>query len=468
MMRGLTTYFGLPDDKPEVVRLAAKFLGLFMSMAAVISISATFYLIFVAEALGHGSYMNGLTLAGVLIVIQKAVQTLFDYPTGTLGDLFGQRWILFSAFMTYAIAFYLVSLATSSSPFILFAAIYILMGFAGSQESGALDSWFDNNYSVAVPEDEDKKQYGVFIGKLAMLIRVARAIVILLGAMTAVIIARAFVFELQSVICAIIAVLSLILVADLPIVQDRQETEDRRAYIPLMRQSFHHIFGNPYLMYLTLGNTLFMSIGFTWGELIMYPFLYNYLISDLAVASLMSAVIIIFAVLWERSGVWAKRFEPHLWIPRFRFVQSAGAVFFWLFALIMLVFPPPPVGSEVVGILIPFTDFSILQIPVAAVVPVSIILIIWISGGAFFGIAAILWMRVLIDVIPNRIRNGVYSLLPTLVVLAAIPQVAVLGWLAPQMGIAISLVLSGGVSTLGVFFLRKGFQQPRPMGEKMD
>ena len=60
-------------------------------MTAAISISTTFYLIFVAEALGNGSYLSGLTLAGVLIIVQKTVQTLFDYPTGTLGDLAAPR-----------------------------------------------------------------------------------------------------------------------------------------------------------------------------------------------------------------------------------------------------------------------------------------------------------------------------------------------------------------------------------------
>jgi MFS family permease len=468
-MGRVTSYFGLSDDRPEVVRLVAKCLGLFMSMTAAISISTTFYLIFVAEALGYGSYIDGLVLAGVLIIIQKAVQTLFDYPTGTLGDLVGQRWILFSAFLTYAVAFYLVSFVTSSSPFILFVVIYGLMGFAASQESGALGAWFDNNYRLAVPEDKDKKQYGVFIGKLAMLIRGARASAILVGATIAVSIGRAFAFQLQSIICVTIALLSLILVTDLPIVREAQEAEDEeREYFALMSQSLHHIFGNPYLMYLILGNTLFMSIAFTWTELIMYPFLYNYLISDLAVASLMAIVIIIFAVLFERSGVWAKRFEPELWIPRFRFIQSAGALFFWLFALLALVFPPLSLDSEMIDIFIPFTEFSILQIPMAAMIPVLLILIIWISGGVFFGIAAILWIRVLIDFIPNRIRNGIYSLLPTLVVIAAIPQVAILGWLIPQTGITITLLLSGVVSTGGVYFLRKGFQSPNPIKEGVE
>lgn len=462
-MGRITSYFGLSDDKPEVIRLAVTFASLSTSMTAAISISATFYLIFVAEALGNGSYINGLVLAGLLIVVQKVVQTLFDYPTGTIGDLVGQRWVLSSAFLTYSIAFFIVSSISKSSQFGHYLLVYILMGFAASQESGAIDSWFDNNYSVGVPEDKNKVQYGVFIGKVAMLLRVSRALVILPGAFIAVLIARAFVFQMQSVICILMALSALVLVKDFPIVKkDRESKPIAEEYVSLLKQSARHVISNPFLKYIILGNTIFLSIGFTWAELIMYPFLYQYLISDVAVASIMTIVIIVFAVFWERSGVWAKRFDPEGWIPRFRFIQSVGAVFFWLFALLMLVFPPPLVDSEQINIFIPSTDILILQVPSLSVTPVILILIIWLSGGIFFTTAAILWMRVLIDVIPNRIRNGVYSLLPTLVVLASIPQVALFGWLIPLVGISTTLFLCGCISTLGVLMIRKGLRFPKP------
>ncbi len=457
-MGRLTSYFGLPEDKPKVIRLAATFLGLFTSMTAVLNMSTTFYLIFIAEALGNGSYIDGLALAGVLIIAQKIAQTLLDYPTGTLGDMLGQRWVLASAFLTYSAAFYLVSLIKPGSPFILFLFAYVLMGVAASQESGALDSWFDNNYIMVAPEDEGRKQYGVFIGKLAMMLRVARALVILPGAFFAVMIAHLFVFQVQSLACVLIAVVSVFLVRDIPVDQESpQQDESEIKYFSLLKESAKYVLNSPTLKYLILGNTLFMSISFTWVEIVMYPFLYDYLITDTAVALLMTFVLLVFAFLWERSGIWAKRFEPTKWLPRFRFIQSSGALFFWLFAIIMLLFPPALATSEVIDVILPYTDLILLQIPPQSMVPISIILMIWFSGGVFLTTAAILWMRVLLDVIPNRIRNGVYSLIPTLVVLAAIPQVALIGWLIPLFGIPVVLTLSGLVSALGALFLRKGF-----------
>ena len=130
-------YFGLEGARPAVVKLVTKFTTLSLLMQASVAISTTFYLIFVAEALGDDSFIVGMTYVGVLVVVQMAVQTLFDYPTGVIGDWIGQHYILTTAFATYAVAFFLVSLVTSTSPFWIFILIYSLMGFAGSQQSGA-------------------------------------------------------------------------------------------------------------------------------------------------------------------------------------------------------------------------------------------------------------------------------------------------------------------------------------------
>ncbi|MHA2602760.1 MAG: hypothetical protein AM324_011605, partial [Candidatus Thorarchaeota archaeon SMTZ1-83] len=122
-MSRITSYFGLSDDKPQVTRLAGIAVSLSLFINASITISTTFYLIFVAEALGNGDFIVGMTLIGILVVIEMTVQTAFDYPTGVIGDWIGQRYILTSAFLTYAAAFYLVSLVTSSTPFALLVLV---------------------------------------------------------------------------------------------------------------------------------------------------------------------------------------------------------------------------------------------------------------------------------------------------------------------------------------------------------
>ena len=179
-------------------------------MNVAFAISTTFYLIFVAEALGgEGGFIVGMTYVGILVIVQMAVQTVFDYPTGVIGDWLGQRYIIATAFITYALAFFLVSLVTSTTPFLLLVFIYALMGFAGSQQSGAMGSWLDNNWRATMPEDDERKEYGVFQGKLGMMFWFSTTLILIPGGILASIFGRPWVFQLQTIMCAIIAVLSL-------------------------------------------------------------------------------------------------------------------------------------------------------------------------------------------------------------------------------------------------------------------
>ena len=212
------SFMGLADSNEKTQRLAKIFTGLSSLFVFSYAISTTFYLIFVAEALGGGPgrYVEGLTLVGILVVIRMAVHTLLDYPTGALGDYIGQRYLMASAFLTYALSFYMVSLVTTSTPFFFLIIIYALMGFAASQESGALDAWFDNNYRVIAPEDETRIQYGILQGKVAMLIYFFSAFVMIPGSLLAVLLSRAWVFQFQSSLFIFLAILSMRYVLDYP------------------------------------------------------------------------------------------------------------------------------------------------------------------------------------------------------------------------------------------------------------
>jgi MFS family permease len=181
-LTSIARLFGLeqPTEKAvRIVRILALIVPTF-SIANMIGVS--FWMIFIAESLGGGDYIAGLVLVGVLVVIQLVTQTLLDYPTGALGDHIGQRWVLASAMICFAAAFWLTSIATPESPFIIFLAIYVLFGVANSQESGTWWSWFDNNYRVSMPHDEDRKQYGVLMGRINVVFELVGTLVVIPGA----------------------------------------------------------------------------------------------------------------------------------------------------------------------------------------------------------------------------------------------------------------------------------------------
>jgi MFS family permease len=132
-MSRLANAIGLPDANEKVLRLARvlMFLGPLANFTFVMS--TTFYLIFVAEALGGGDYILGLPLVATLVVIQMGIQLVLDYPTGAIGDWIGQRYIMASATLCYAVAFWLVAMVTTLTPFWFLIAIYAIQGLGNSQ-----------------------------------------------------------------------------------------------------------------------------------------------------------------------------------------------------------------------------------------------------------------------------------------------------------------------------------------------
>jgi MFS family permease len=461
------SFLGLPEDNEEIARLAGKFTALGVLMQATVTISTTFYLIFVAEALGNGDYLIGMASVGVLVVIQMATQTLLDYPTGVIGDWLGQRFILAAAFLTYAIAYYLVSLVTYDTPFLLLVSVYALMGIAASQQSGAMGAWLDNNWRVAMVDDDGRKQYGVFIGKYGMVMWLTNVLILIPGGILAVIIARQWVFQLQAILCVVIAFSVMQLVRDLPSVKEEaQNKPTMQEYFALLGEGVGYLFSTPYITFLLLGSMLVTSSISVWGNLILFPIYYGYLVTDVAVASLRTIVMAPLAIYSERSGVWAKRFDPEKWIPRFRFMQTAGALFFWIVAIIVLVFPPPPAGAPIISYMIPGTEILLLEVPIGSLLPVLLLIVMFFICGIFLQVGGVLTSRIYIDAIPNRVRNGVYSLFPTVVMLFAIPQIAFFGWFIQYAGIPLTLILSGCISTLGVLMIQRAFSYPPPSPEE--
>ena len=118
----MSSFFGFTESNDRLLQLAKIMAGLVPALVATLSMSSTFHIIFIAEALGGGPgrYIEGLALASVLLVIQLATQTLLDYPTGSLGDHIGQRWVISSAYVCYGISLTLTALITPESPFIFF------------------------------------------------------------------------------------------------------------------------------------------------------------------------------------------------------------------------------------------------------------------------------------------------------------------------------------------------------------
>jgi len=466
--------FGIERPTVEAVRLVKILSVLLPSFAASFQISTTFWMIYIAESLGNGDYFAGLTFVGILVVIQMAIQTALDYPTGALGDWIGQRYVISSALLCYAVAFYLSSMivADTPAPLWIYVTIYALFGLGSSQESGAFNAWFDNNYRVAMPHDKDRKQYGVFQGRLGMVWQVSSTLVLLPGSWLAFLYGETWVFTLQAFFALFLALIVFRLVRDLPGVRDEDERPSLREYGALLKDGFKFLGSSRFVTLIIFGEVVMFSIGPVWWNLILFPLYFSFLVTMVAVSAFRTLVFVPQAFANERSGVLAKRFEPKKWIPRFRILQFMGVVFYLALAAIVHFFPGIPAGTdpstvEFLTIVIPFTNLPLIEIPVQTVIPVALLFTVFVALNMFGAIAGILTQRVMIDVIPNRIRNSMYSLQPTLVMLMSMPLMLFYGWLIPLSGFTLPFLISAIISVFSVLMIWSAFKNPIPKAEEL-
>ncbi|MFW9847596.1 MAG: MFS transporter [Candidatus Thorarchaeota archaeon] len=459
------SFFGFTDSNERLLRLAKIMMALVPLLVGIFGLVSTYHIIFIAEALGGGPgrYIQGLTLLSALLVVQLIVQTALDYPTGSLGDHIGQRWVISSAYICYGISFFLTSIITPESPFIIFILIFALYAIGGSQESGAWAAWFDNNFRVAMPGDEDRKQYGVFQGRLGMLVTISSIIAIVPGSILAAFFGRPWVFQIVAVVCFFIAILVVYLVQDFEEVKESREARPSfKAYVGILKSGVTFLASQDLVKWLIIGDMLLLSTMIVWSNFIIFPLFFAYLLTDVAVASFRTILRIPGVFTEERSGIWSQRFEPRKWIPRFRLIQTCGFLFYLLFAGLVFLFPPLT-GGTIVQFYFPNTDIILLAAPLESLIPVAIMLVIFVISGLLYAFASILTQRVILDQIPNEIRNSIYSLIPTVAMLFAIPQILIVGPTIQSVGFIPALLFIALVSLVGTYMIHKALSYPTPI-----
>jgi len=466
-MSRTSSFMGFSEADDKALRLGRILMILMPTANIIFTLSSTFYTIFIAEALGGaGGFIEGLGLLGVLVAIEMITQTILDYPSGALGDAIGQRWVIAFGNSLYGVVFFMVSFVTPSTPFLYLVAIFVLQGVAQSQISGAWGAWFDNNYRVAMPQDTDRKQYGVFWGRMGMIAQIAATAALIPGSILAVVFQRAFVFQIEAAGAFIFALLVLRYIRDFPEVEAlREKRPSMSEYTALLREGISYLWQTPFVKYLVIGSMLAASVISVWGQLILFPLYFSYLITDVAVASYRTLAFIPGVAANERSGIWSQKFEPRKWIPRFRLLQACGFFFFIILAVLMFVFPPVADTTQMVTLLLPFTDIVLIELPIQHVIPIIVLFSLFTVTMFFGGFAEILTQRVLLDAIPSRNRNSLYSLQPTILLILATPQIAILGWIIPVIGFPATLLICAVISLAGVMIIKYALTLEKPIIE---
>ncbi|MFX1318194.1 MAG: hypothetical protein ACFE9D_05855 [Promethearchaeota archaeon] len=467
----LSRMFGFKEDSPQANRIALVVMSLGSTWSIAFQLSTTFWMISIATVLGGGDYLAGMAMVGLLVIIRIVVQVVLDYPTGGIGDWIGQRWIIASALICYSIAFFLTAYAVSVVfvPFYVFILIYVLMGLGASQESGAMPAWFDNNYRVAMPQDKDRKQYGVFWARAGTMFQFISTLVLIPGSILAFIFSHGWVFQVQGILFIILAIMAFVFIRDLP--GARKYTEHRtgfREYGRLLKDGIRFMGSSKFVAFTMAGEMLMWAIGIVWWEILLFPLYFSYLLSDIAVSAFRTSMFAPMIVAQERSGVVSQRFDPVKWIPRLRFIQFMGVAFCIGLVLITAAFPPPLGATEFLTVFIPFTAVPFLTLPFVSILPVILIWILFVSSDFIGRMSEVLSGRVMLDVFPNRIRNCMYSLRPTIAFLLSIPLIFAISQLLPIFGFPAVFTIAAAVAFIGAFLIQRGFKHPIPKDESIE
>jgi len=277
----------------------------------------------------------------------------------------------------------------------------------------------------------------------------------------ALIFARTWVFQLQAIFFVVFAIITLRFVRDFPEVEEaRKEHKTRAGYRTVLIEGLRFLISDRFVLLSTLGAVIMGASMVLYFQLLAFPLYYTYLLTDVAVASFITIYFLTSIVAQERSGVWSRRFDPVKWIPRFRLLAGFGFVEFGLLAAVFHFFPAPTDTSNTIQLLIPFTDLIIIEMPTESIIPIVLLLLLFAFTNFTTYFANILTQRVMIDVIPNSIRNSLYSLQPTLVMMIAIPLVLAFGWILPAFGFSVTFMLLSLIGLLGYLLLKRGFSYP--------
>ncbi len=258
----LSNFLGT-QDLPRMARNYFQRLALLNVVGAFLgNLSTTFFILYAVDIIGFEA-------AGIVISIRMLVQLVFDYPSGSLGDWLGQKWVLIISLFCSTVYFYLLAIADSFSVFVILAIVW---GFANAQSSGTLESWFDNNYQAAIDnEDSERKIYGFGLNRINSLNRIVMALSFIIGGFIATNIARQSVFLLQAVICLAMIFLVFNLMNDILSEKMEASKQSLHQYFSLFIGGIKFLVSSKRTFFFLIGTALITTSFIVWGELILFP-----------------------------------------------------------------------------------------------------------------------------------------------------------------------------------------------------
>jgi MFS family permease len=421
-------YLGIEEIPRRAQHYIRTFLVFQTFSTLLLVLSNTFFILFSIDNIGFA-------LTGVTLSFTFLIQLLFDYPSGSLGDWIGQRWVLSISFACYGIAFFLMTTAQTFTSFMLIA---FFNGFGNAQNSGAINTWLDNNYQKVIEQtDPERKVYGFSRARVLTMTRIASAVAFMTGGLLATQISRQFVFGIQAIFALIIIIPIYILVTEektedsLKIDSSNQGSSNN--YLSHLVGGIKFLVGSKAPFFFITGTALIFASFAIWGNLILLPLYFGYAGSDDIAATLRTFAFVVGVPISLYTAKISQQFKKDK-VPLLTFL------------FVFLFYP----GFILMTTLIPITN----ELNLAG----CIITVIWLNAliPTLFDLGQILRQRIMLDLVPSENRNAVYSLIPTIISSMGIFLLPISGVIIESYGITMGIVVAFSVAVVSAIFITLG------------
>ncbi len=418
----LNAFFNLNEMHPKNKISARIYLKILTLRIIAYAILDTFLILIVLDFLSVGEL-------SIILSIRFVIIACVDFPTGVLSDILGYRNVLIIALIGHIISLSIYFLANTYREFLI---AYTISAIASSQESGALRSWFDNHYQTNQSgSDPNKKIYGAFTGRILTLNNFLRAFSYLISGIIAVYLSRRWIIGIDIVIVLITLIL---IIRNIDNKQEKSKITIR-SYFTQMYSGLTFLITEKGKFFFFIGSAFISGVtSGIWAGLLLFPLYESYSSNDFSIGVLRS-FILIFGII---TALIASKYAKHLKsIYKGLFISQLilGPVFYFILSVYYYI--TDPVNS--------YSIFSYF----------GLILIFQILGISE-DFAVIINSRIIIDIVPNKQRNTIYSLLPTLMAIFGGCTILFGGYLVQTYGVAVSILACSVLTGLGTIILGFG------------
>ena len=416
----LNSFLGLNELPIELQKLIIRVFILFSLFQLFLGLGNSFIILAYIEKFGFG-------IAGFLMAIIFSCQFVTDYPTGSLGDYIGQKWVIVLSLVFFGLGYSIVS---SFNSYIMFILASMMFGVGLGQLSGAFESYLDNNYQrLAVNVDEDRKLYGFMYQRVTTIGSVLMGISFLIGGLLSNFYSRDFVFLLTGLLSLTLIPFMIIFLNDYR-KKEVEKSTSKPNYFYYLKGGFSFLFSSKKIFFLLVGLAILTSCTMIWGFLILFPFYNLYTGTDAGVGFLRSAIFLTGSVI----GIYSARLNKKLnnkYLGRL-YLVFLSSLFIGVIILINIL--PGNDSFNLIGIILVY--------------------LLMITTVSFMGsLAMTLAQRALIMNVPSDKRNAIYSLIPTIGLIIQVPFLIVVGNSIEIGGLTIGIVIILILSFIGSMFL---------------